>query len=93
MKSSVRLLAGLCTPDQRTSYGRNLKNISNDCSIPIAELTKVKVKNLMTYKPVPSNEKWRIKLVDELLGSKFGNLEIPLGTEELEEILNLACSS
>ena len=47
------------------------------CNIPIDELTKVKIKKLMTYKPVPNNEKWRIKLVDELLGAKFGDLEIP----------------
>ena len=89
----MRLLTGLFTLDQRTNYGRNLKNISDDCNIPIDELTKVKIKKLMTYKPVPNNEKWRIKLKDELLGAKFGNLEIPLGTEELEEILSLACCS
>lgn len=93
LKSSVRLLTGLFTLDQRTNYGRNLKNISDDCNIPIDELTKVKIKKLMTYKPVPNNEKWRIKLVDELLGARFGDLEIPLETEELEEILSLACSS
>ena len=60
-KHSIRLLAGLSSFDMRTSYGRNLKEISNGCSAPIKELTSVKVKKLMTYKVVPENEEWHQK--------------------------------
>ena len=92
-KPSVKLLASLCSQDQRTKYGRNLRNISEECNIPLEELTKTKVKKMMTYKAVPDDEIWRTKLIDELLGARFATLEIPLNTEERETILSFACSS
>jgi hypothetical protein len=92
-KPSLKLLTSLCSYDQRTSYGRNLRNISDDCEIPFEELTNSKVKKMMTYKVVPQNESWRTKLVDELLGARLGTLETPLNIEEIETILNFACSS
>ena len=79
--------------DQRTSYGRNLKNISEECNTHIDDLTNSKVKNLMTFKEVPANEVWRPGLVDELLGAIYGNLEIPLDKEEIDTLLSYACSS
>ena len=43
-KPSVRLLASLAASDQRTSYGRNLKNISNKCKMPNVDLSSRIVK-------------------------------------------------
>ena len=77
----------------RTKYGRNLRNISEDCDTPLDELTKTNVKQKMKYKVVPETERWRTSLVDELLGAKFSTLEIPLSLEEREAILSFACSS
>ena len=92
-KPSVKLLASLCSQDQITKYGRNLRNISEECNIPLEELTKTKVKKMMTYKAVPEDEILRTKLIDELLGARFATLEVPLNTEERETILSFACSS
>ena len=61
-KPSITIMTGLSTHDQRTSYGRNLRNISNDCGIPIDDLTNLKVKKLMTYRVVPNDQQWRVKL-------------------------------
>ena len=79
--------------DQRTCYGRNLRNISDDCNAAIDELSKTSVKKLMEYKEVPENELWRARLVDELLGARLGSLEVPLEKDEIEAMLNFACSS
>ena len=92
-KPSVQLLARLSSNDLRTKYGRNLRNISEDCDTPLDELTKTNVKQKMKYKVVPETERWRTSLVDELLGSKIATLEIPLSLEEREAILSFACSS
>ena len=47
----------------------------------------------MTYKIVPENEEWRTKLVDEILGPKYGDLTIDIDDNELNDILSFACSS
>ena len=92
-RQAIQLLTNICSFDQRTAYGRNLKNISDECKVPIEDLTNDKVKKLMKFKEIPDNEAWRTKLVDELLGAKFGTLEVPLSDAELEDILSYACSS
>ena len=86
-------MASLFKLDQRTCYGQNLRNISNDCNTAIEDLTKTSVKKLMYYKEVPEKELWRSRLVDELLGVRLRNLEVPMEDDEIEAILNFACSS
>ena len=86
-------MASLLKLDQMTCYGRNLRNISDDCNAPIEELSKANVKKLMSYKVVPDNELWRARLVDELLGARLGSLEVPLEKDEIETVLSFACSS
>ena len=92
-KPSVQFLARLSSNDLRTKYGRNLRNISEDCETPVEALTQAKVKMKMKYKEVPENERWRTNLVDELLGARFATLDIPLSIEEREAIISFACSS
>ena len=92
-KPGVRLLSNIFKSDLRTSYGRNLTNISNECNIPMNELTNVKVKNIMKYRVVPENEAWRVPILNELLGSKRGDLDVPLSDEEIDCIIDHACSS
>ena len=79
--------------DQRTTYGRNLKNISDDCKVSVDKLNNATVKKQMKFKEIPENEAWRAKLVDELLGAKFGNLKIYLNNQEIYDILSYTCSS
>ena len=92
-KSSVRLLASLASSDQRTSYGRNLRNISNECNIPADDLTNKLVKKIMIYKSPSDDQNWRIKLVNELLEARLGMLDIPLSDDQINDILNFTCSS
>ena len=92
-KSCIRLLANVLKSDQRTSYGQNLKNISNECDTVIDDLTANVVKKQMTYRKVPDDEKWRCKMVDELIGAIYGHLDIPLDLDEINLLLNHICSS
>ena len=92
-KPQVKLLANLFSSDQRTKYGRNLRTISDEIKTPCDELTKYTIKKKMTYKAVPDHQSWRTKLVDELLGARFGSLELPLSVAERDAILNFVCTS
>ena len=92
-KPSIRLLSSLASSDQRTSYGRNLKNISDDCNVPIDDLTNNLVKKLMNYKSPSDDQKWRVKLVNELLAARLGMLDIPLPDDQINDLLTFACSS
>ena len=92
-KPQVRLLANLFSSDLRTKYGRNLRGISDELETPCELLTKHTLKKNMTYKVVPEHEHWRTKLVDELLGARFGALDLPLSVAERDEILNFVCTS
>ena len=92
-KPSVRLLASLASSDQRTSYGRNLRNISNECNIPIDALTNKLVKKMMTYNSPSDDQKWRVGLVNELLEARLGMVEVPLSDDEINDLLSFACSS
>ena len=42
--------------DQRTTYGRNLKNISDECKVSVDKLNNATVKKLMKFKEKPENE-------------------------------------
>ena len=72
-KSSVKLIANLSIDDQRTCYGRNLRNISDECNVAINDLTKQNAKIMMKYRAVPDDEVWRAKLSDEILGARLGH--------------------
>ena len=52
-KQGVRLLASLTHSDQRTSFGRNLYNISLAVNTEIKDLSSKNVKKLMKYSKVP----------------------------------------
>ena len=80
--------------DVRTSTGSNLRNI-----LLLTDLNKVDdltpdVVDVMKYKPISDNDKWRVKLTKEIMDMKSGMLETPDGwtNDDLNEILNLACT-
>ena len=92
-RQAIQMLTRISCFDQRTAYGRNLKNISEECKVSVDKLNNATVKKVMKYKEIPENEAWRAKLVDELLGAKFGNLTIELTKQKIEDILSYTCSS
>ena len=83
-------MTNLSKCDQRTTYGRNIKNIAYECDKNQEVLTKYDVKKLMKFKAVPDDEVWRAKLVDELLGVKYGDLETNLAYPEMDDLLNFS---
>ena len=45
----------------------------------------------MRYAPVPEDEEWRVSLIRELLAASLENeVDVPLSTQEIEDILNYA---
>ena len=92
-RSGIQLLTNLSKCDQRAPYGRNIKNIANECDKNQEVLTKYDVKKLMKFKAVPDDEVWRAKLVDELLGVKYGDLETNLADPEIDNLLNFIYTS
>ena len=92
-RQAIQLLTKISKSDQRTTYGRNLKNIADECNKNLDELTKNDVKKIMKFKDVPAEEVWRVKLVDELLGIKFGGLETIMEDSEIDDILRFACAN
>ena len=91
-RHAIQLLTKMSKSDQRTTYGRNLKNIADECNKKLDELTNNDVKKIMKFKDVPAEEVWRVKLVDELLGIKFGGLETIMEDSEIDDILRFACA-
>ena len=48
----------------------------------------------MKYFPVPQVEEWRLPLIKDLIGYKFGNLEIAgFSKVEVEDLLKFACTT
>ena len=92
-RNTIQLLTNISKLDQRTTYGRNLKNIAEECNKNIDDLTNNDVKELMKFKVVPAEEVWRAKLVDELLGIKFGSLDTILEQSEIDDLLRFICAS
>ena len=92
-RSGIQLLTNLSKCDQRTTYGRNIKNIAYECDKNQEVLTKYDVKKLIKFKAVPDDVVWRAKSVDELLGVKYGDLETNLADPEIDNLLNFICTS
>ena len=89
---SQLLLAHLTHADMRTHVGRNILGISRDCCTSFEDLTSQKVKSSMKYAPVPEDEEWRVSLIRKLLAVSLENeVDVPLSTQEIDDILNYAC--
>ena len=89
-KHIVSFLANLHQNDLRTPFGRNVHGIAVSCNSTSSSLSPGLVKSRMKYAVIPEEEVWRVSLILEILDSK---LDIPLDSEEIEEILAHACIS
>ena len=93
-KHVLRQLYSLASNDVRTVTGQNLRNILLMTNkLHVDQLDPSIVSNL-EYHKMDKHETWRTNLVREILDLKHGNLVLPDGwsDDELEEILNLACT-
>ena len=72
-KYQVRVLANLCSTDNRTVMGKTLSRVSRECGLgrySPGQLNSAVVKAKMKYFPVPPDQTWRIEILSELLNSK-----------------------
>jgi hypothetical protein len=91
-KFSVRFLARLAENDQRTVFGQTLGQIGNECKKNFP--SKNEIKRKMKYFEVPNSEKYRLGLLRDLIGCKFGRLTLPdFSKNEVEEMLRFVCVS
>ena len=90
-KYAVRVLASVCIPDLRTTMGRTLQNLANECNCMVAALSSVGVKKSLKYFPVPNEERWRIPMLKELLDL---DVEVPgFLPAELQDIKEHLCTT
>jgi hypothetical protein len=84
-KPCIRYLSQLSCQNQRTCYGQNLKNISDNLGQDVGELSCAKLKKQMMYQPVPEAQKWRVALVKDLLELRWNKLEIDVIQDHLDD--------
>lgn len=49
---------------------------------------------VLSYKPIPIGEEWRIDVVNELVGVRSQDAELPgFTSEDIKEMLNFVCTS
>ena len=72
-KYQVRVLANLCSTDNRTVMGKTLSKVRRECGLSRhspGHLTSALVKAKMKYFEVPPDQTWRTQILSELLNSK-----------------------
>ena len=93
-KTDVSYLAKVVKNDQRTLMGRTLGQIARDSDIPKDALNSAVVKNKLIYFPVPEDEKWRVKILLELLDVRNASGTVENFTaEETTHMIDHLCTS
>ena len=93
-KPSIRLLSALYKTDLRTTYGKNLRKISQMCDMEIDELTSQNIKQNMKYFEVPQEEHWRPSFIRELLDVKDNKMLVEGFTaDEINDLIDMVCIS
>ena len=92
-KFAVRYLARLHQEDQRTVFGRTLRQIARECTVDFPAKKNI-VKKKMKYFAVPEEESWRPSLLSDLLKSRNNISTLPgFSLDEVDEMLKFVCSS
>ena len=94
-KPVLRQMIRLTMNDAQSVTGRNLRGIMLLTSKSrVKYLTIEDVRNIK-YHDLDDTEKWRIVTINEVLEIKSGDRELPvnLSRRDLEDLLNLACTS
>ena len=93
-KQSIRLLAKLCSMDEKSRHKKNLSQIGKECNEEIKNLTPSIVKKNMNYYRVPSNEEWRIPLLQNLLMVRAEKWFVPnFEDQELADLIHYVCTT
>ena len=88
------MLAKLCEKDLRTTYGNNLRKISNICELSIDELTSQEVKRKMKYRETPQDEEWRLPILNEMLFARDHQIEVEgLTRRDINDIIHFVCTA
>ena len=93
----VTVMANLAARDLRSTTGSNVRLLQECSGLDPWEYGTARLKEELVKREVVDimdQDKWRINLVKEVLDFKHGQLAPPDGwsIEELEEILNFACT-
>ena len=89
-----KLLLNLVKFDVRSTTGHNLRKIMLDTNRTSVESVKSSDINSVKYHPLNEDEQWKVNLVHELNGLKYGKLELDnFSDEEIEEMISFACTS
>ena len=93
-KPVLRQLFELSKNDVRTTTGSNLRNILLLTSLHNVDHLRPSMVDEISYKMIKHEDQWRVKFIKEIIDMRFGMLDPPdeLTMEELDDILNLACT-
>ena len=70
--------------------GRTMAKLGRECSCEVESLSSTVIKKVMKYYPVPTEELWRVELLNELISNE---LEVPgFDINEVEEMIYHLCT-
>ena len=80
--------------DEKSRHKKNLSQIGKECNEEIKYLTSSIVKKNMNYFSVPSNEEWRIPLLQNLLMVRAEKWFVPgFEDKELADLIHYVCTT
>ena len=93
-KSILRHLYNIVKADVRTITGSNLRNILLLTSLSSVDDLQPGIVREINYVKIKDMDMWRVPIIKEAMDIKCGDTNPPEGwtREELEEILQLACT-
>ena len=77
-KPSVKFLSNISSLNNRTSYCQNLKGITRKCKEEAVNLTPQLIKRKMKYCEVEEENKWKTKIVKDLMELKCNLIDIDI---------------
>ena len=97
-KFPVRFLAKLFESDLRTTHGKNIDEIRQQCGIDCESVEDIRtkvVKKQLIYKPPPAEEFWRLDLCKELIDIRDSDDIIVPGftDDEVTQMLSIVCAA
>ena len=93
-KPVLRQLYEIVKNDVRTTTGSNLRNILLKTSLTSVDNLHPGIVQQIKYEEIREIDKWRVPIIQEAMDIKCGKVNPPVGwtVEELDEILNFACT-
>ena len=93
-KPVLRQLYSIAKNDVRTTTGANLRNILLKTTLLNVDDLQLSTVQQIRYKVIKDEDMWRIPIIQDALDMKYGDINPPDGwtTEELDEILEFACT-